>query len=634
MSVGLLEKVAAMNPNCGWRTWVAIALSIALQPDLWAADPPAVRIDFQQLSSAFEAGGAQGQKAAAIIAAQSMTAAAASPTTAVATSAAIGSTVGFPKDNPGFSTGYSLREPTILRDFRLRGGSYDPAAAGVNLTIGTNSGVYDPDGVPINADVPVAVPQAYGVNAGPGFATSSLGQPFPSSGALAYTSAADFSLAKGFATSAAAAPALPSFDQAVLSALSVRGGVLETGKGEQFGQQYGDMVQAYNKKVTEYLQQQVQQAAIADTVRNLSPQVLIKARIIQVGRSNTTDVGTVLDYISRNPRSTSHPSFFTNLDGTVKQQNFDFRANFPVPFGTGPGATLEITSKRIDAVITAIENDFKVDTVAAPQLIALNDQVAQFTSGDSIPFFYGRNATLDSSNHTQEIFFKNVGVILQVVPHVLTRQEIVEAFDATSAGTDLQSLVQTGKINPDQYRAERLFLIDQAAAGQPIVLTIAYRISDPDTTQFSTDKNAQPIMVNSEQAVRAGTSVVRVHNGCGIIISGLINEAATDDELKVPVLGDIPLIGNAFRRKTRSRNKFETLIFIEARIVGGCDPGLDHYEYADVHLPGGPAPGTPHPPFSQVPLAPLQNHDHPAITREEIREGFAKPVTTAVEILK
>jgi len=51
-----------------------------------------------------------------------------------------------------------------------------------------------------------------------------------------------------------------------------------------------------------------------------------------------------------------------------------------------------------------------------------------------LPFFFGRNATLDSTNRTQEVFFKHVGVLLVVAPHVLTRQEVVEAFDYTTEG--------------------------------------------------------------------------------------------------------------------------------------------------------------------------------------------------------
>ncbi len=576
--------------------------------------------------------GSKGQPDVSISALKASAAQAASGSTLAGTASTIGSLTGFIRDNPGYSTGYSQREAAILRDFSPRGGAFDPAARGVNLFLPTSGHVYDPDGVPINSDVPVAVPQAFGLGAILPFGAAL--SPFPGTGVSAYGSPTDFGLSKAFVPSGASS-VLPSFDQAVVSALSVNGGVFDAGKGQQFGQQFGDAVLAYNKKLDDYRKQQIDQLMVDNTVKMLSPQVLIKARIIQVGRSNVTDVGTVLNYISRNPKSMNKPTFFTAPDGTVKQENFQLNATFPVPFlAGGPGATLEITSKHIDAIITALEEDFRADTVAAPQLTALNDQLAQFTSGASIPFFFGRNATLDSTNHSQEVFFKHVGVVLEVTPHVLTMQEIAEAFDYTTEGQDLAWMAQNGKINPTQYQEQRQHLIDQAAAGQPIVLSMVYRISEPDTTQFSTSKDATAIMVNSEKAVRAGTAVVRIHNGCGVVISGLINELATDDITKIPVLGDIPLVGNAFRRKTRSRNKFETLIFVEARVMGACDPAADHYEYADRHLPGGPVPGTPHPPFSQVPLAPLEGHLLPTVTREELREGLIKPGATAVEILK
>jgi len=613
-----------------WFLWVAsLGVFLFLEDRFLRAQetsPPPAHLSAAQLAE-----GVTHQQRAILDALAPSAAISTSPTGPLGVSAA-GSVTGFPFQNPGYSTGYSEREATVLRDFSSRGGGFDPASAGVNMApVPSFTGVYDPDGVPINRDVPLAVPQTYGAGA---FAPSAAGLPMgPLGGPAVIASPAGFGLTKAFAPSAATGMVAPTFDQAMLSALSAQNGVLQAGQGQLYGKQLGDAVKEYNQKLSDYFKQQVQQANIVNTVQMMSPQVLIKARIIQVVRTDLTDVGSVLDIVAHNPQGMDRPSYF--LDGTmVKQRNFTFKSNFPVPFTNGPGATLEITGKHIDAIITALQQEFKADTVAAPQLTVLNDQEATFASGASIPFFFGRNNTLDSTNHTQEIFYKNVGVTLEVTPHVLTRQEIDEAFDATSEGQDLAFLANNGKINPDQYQEQRRNLVDQAGAGQPIVLTIAYRISDPDTANFSTGQDGTPIMVNAEKAVRAGYVMVRVHNGCGIVISGLINETASDNITKVPVLGDLPLVGNAFRRKTQDREKFETLIFVEARLVGICDPAADHYEYADRHLPGGPPPGTPHPPFSQVPLAPLEGHQRLSETVLGSPDSVRKAVITGIEILK
>jgi len=166
---------------------------------------------------------------------------------------------------------------------------------------------------------------------------------------------------------AAAGAVIPSFDQAVIAALSVQNGVFDAGKGEQFGRQFAAAVTAYNEQIETYRKQKVNDELIARTVQMLSPQVLIKARIIQVNRSHLTDVGTVLDYISRDPRATNRPSFFTAANGMPKPTNTEIKSIFPVPIPmSGPGAVLQITSKHIDAMITAIQQDFRVDTLAAP----------------------------------------------------------------------------------------------------------------------------------------------------------------------------------------------------------------------------------------------------------------------------
>ncbi|MGE0008772.1 MAG: type II secretion system protein GspD [Parvibaculaceae bacterium] len=60
---------------------------------------------------------------------------------------------------------------------------------------------------------------------------------------------------------------------------------------------------------------------------------------------------------------------------------------------------------------------------------------------------------------------------------------------------------------------------------------------------------------------------VAISDGEALALGGLIQERTEDGKSKVPVLGDIPLIGNAFRSKTNDMARTELLIFIRPRVI-------------------------------------------------------------------
>ena len=66
---------------------------------------------------------------------------------------------------------------------------------------------------------------------------------------------------------------------------------------------------------------------------------------------------------------------------------------------------------------------------------------------------------------------------------------------------------------------------------------------------------------------RSTDTNVIVKNGETIVIGGLIHDAQSDNVTKVPVLGDIPLLGVLFRKKSTSRNRMELLIFVTPKII-------------------------------------------------------------------
>ena len=60
---------------------------------------------------------------------------------------------------------------------------------------------------------------------------------------------------------------------------------------------------------------------------------------------------------------------------------------------------------------------------------------------------------------------------------------------------------------------------------------------------------------------------VRVENGCTVVIGGIFTLEETNNETKVPLLGDVPYLGNLFKSRERTSRKQEMLVFITPKMI-------------------------------------------------------------------
>jgi hypothetical protein len=100
-------------------------------------------------------------------------------------------------------------------------------------------------------------------------------------------------------------------------------------------------------------------------------------------------------------------------------------------------------------------------------------------------------------------------------------------------------------------------LSDTAASGVGISLQRGEETEDVDATK--------------ETNIRAVANVLQIASGHGVVMSGLIGESDTEAVAKIPVLGDVPVVGYLFRSKATTREKKETLIFVEAKVLPNPD---------------------------------------------------------------
>jgi type IV pilus assembly protein PilQ len=94
-----------------------------------------------------------------------------------------------------------------------------------------------------------------------------------------------------------------------------------------------------------------------------------------------------------------------------------------------------------------------------------------------------------------------------------------------------------------------------------ISMKINPSVSQPSATVASVAGGAPGIDTRS-----ADTNVI-VRNGETIVIGGLIHDTQSEAVFKVPILGDIPLLGYLFKKKSMSRTRMELLIFVTPRIL-------------------------------------------------------------------
>ncbi len=177
------------------------------------------------------------------------------------------------------------------------------------------------------------------------------------------------------------------------------------------------------------------------------------------------------------------------------------------------GAAFSITSGDWTALLQAVTTSSESNVLATPSLLTMDNEEASFIVGDEVPTLTGSTASSDNDNPFQTIERKEVGVKLKVTP--------------------------------------------QINAGDAVKLTIEQEVSSingrtPVDVTFSTRK------VNTSVMVKTGDTVV---------IGGLLDENVQESVSKVPLLGDIPILGHLFRSTSSKKVKKNLMIFLRPTII-------------------------------------------------------------------
>lgn len=249
------------------------------------------------------------------------------------------------------------------------------------------------------------------------------------------------------------------------------------------------------------------------------PEVMLDVAILEVSRSGTEALGVAwpgsmtLAPLARNVTSVSSTTDTTSgYTSSSTSHTLTLRDLYNLTPGT---LQMSLGSTTLNFSVT----DAKVNVLANPRIRAKNREKAKIMIGERVPNI---SATATSNGVTsQNITYVDVGLKLEVEPQIFPGDEI-----ALKLGMEVSSINST---------------IQNSSSG-----TVAYRIG-----------------------TRNATTVLRLKDGENQILGGLIQTSDKKSVTKVPLLGDIPLLGHLFRSDGDDKSKTEIVLSITPHLVRG-----------------------------------------------------------------
>ncbi|MBJ2146664.1 type IV pilus secretin PilQ family protein [Vibrio sp. IB15] len=252
-------------------------------------------------------------------------------------------------------------------------------------------------------------------------------------------------------------------------------------------------------------------------------QVQIEARIVTVTEGNLDELGVRWGVSSTNGSFTvggsiegNHPSAITPYDDSSSSVIDDYlNVNLAATSPNASSIAFQVaklgSDTLLDLELSALQQESKAEIISSPRLITTNKKPAYIEQGTEIPYLES------SSSGATSVAFKKAVLSLKVTP----------------------------QITPDN----RLVL-------------------DLSVTQ---DRPGQVVKTGTGEAVaidtqRIGTQVL-VNNGETVVLGGIFQHSVRSTVDKVPLLGDLPLLGALFRRSYENVGKSELLIFVTPKVV-------------------------------------------------------------------
>ncbi len=284
--------------------------------------------------------------------------------------------------------------------------------------------------------------------------------------------------------------------------------------------------------------------AMIEQLDSRRAQVYIESMIVEVSGDNAADFGFQWQGLLGSSGDKYGVAAGTNFNAGNSSSN-----NIVSLSGALAGGTLTAPSQGLNiallknyggtyalaAVARLLQSQTNTNIVSTPNLITLDNEEAKIIVGSNVPFVTGQftNTGTATTSPFQTIERKDVGITLRIKPQI------------GEGGTIRMTIFQ-----------ESSSVSDKVAPGT-------------SNAGPSTDK-------------RSIESTVVVDDGAILVLGGLIEDKFTENKTKVPLLGDLPLVGGLFRSATRTKTRTNLMVFLRPVIMRDAEAAsrmsLDRYD--------------------------------------------------------
>jgi len=221
-----------------------------------------------------------------------------------------------------------------------------------------------------------------------------------------------------------------------------------------------------------------------------------------------------------------------NFTHTWGKNKLNTGTNFGIAANLTPGFGVSVTGGDLTYFLRALQAQNRLEVLSRPQIMASDNQMATINIGQRVPFITNSRVT-ENGTTLNTVQYQQIGIILNVI----------------------------ARINPDGF----------------VKLTVAPEISSLSDAEVQISPGVRAIIINS----RSAETTVTVQDGHTIVIGGLITTKDSNIEDKVPILGDIPILGWLFKSTSVTKERSELLIILTPTVIRNV-PDADSSTQAQV----------------------------------------------------
>ncbi|UFN69733.1 type II secretion system secretin GspD [Vibrio alginolyticus] len=251
--------------------------------------------------------------------------------------------------------------------------------------------------------------------------------------------------------------------------------------------------------------------------------------VIQYGNSGAP-IGQVMVGLEE-AKDQTRTEYYTNANGERKPydvtESGDYSTLASALSGVN-GAAMSIVMGDWTALVSAVATDSNSNILSSPSITVMDNGEASFIVGEEVPVITGSTAGSNNDNPFQTVDRKEVGIKLKVVP--------------------------------------------QINEGDSVQLNIEQEVSNVLGANGAVDVRFAKRQLNTS---------VMIQDGQMLVFGGLVDERALESESKVPLLGDIPVLGHLFKSTSTQTEKRNLMVFIKPTIIrdGMTADGITQRKY-------------------------------------------------------